>query len=466
MVGKGLPRVDQRTQEALRRLPAVFELVESLPPDQRDALDAEYLTSCARFAIDAARAEILAGNVDAADGVRRRFSDELAILRATGVQVVINGTGVVVHTNLGRSPVSKDTADAMAAAAMHYLPLEVELETGARGGRGREVSALMRVLTGAERTLVVNNNAAGILLTLSALCAGRKVIVSRGQAVEIGGGFRIPDVMRQSGAILVEVGTTNRTRLSDYEQAIDDETAAILSVHASNFEITGFTEQPELRELAELAHVHGLLLIEDVGSGCLVHTEQYGLAHEPTLGESIAAGVDVVTASGDKLLGGPQAGLVLGTERAVAAVARHPLARAVRVDKTVQAGIAATLRHYLRGEHDEHVPIWRMISRSSEELAARVDRWLAEIGDGRCQRVETVSVIGGGSLPGKSQPSMGLSISLDGVGASEVARRLRLGEPAVFPRIVDDRAVIDARAVLPDQDAGVVAAVRGLLTGS
>lgn len=463
---EGETAVDQLTRAALRQLPAVYELVDALPPDQRDSLDEQYITDCARFAIDSARAEILSGNPDAAKTVRQRFAAELDILRCEGVKVVINGTGVVVHTNLGRSPVSEATAQAMSEAATHYLPLEVELETGARGGRGREVSALLRALTGAQRSLVVNNNAAGILLTLSALCAGRKVIVSRGQAVEIGGGFRIPDVMRQSGAILVEVGTTNRTRLSDYEQAIDEETAAILSVHASNFEITGFTEKPELAELAELAHACGLLLIEDVGSGCLVQTERYGLAHEPTLAESVAAGVDVVTASGDKLLGGPQAGLVLGTEQAVAKIARHPLARAVRVDKTVQAGIAATLRHYLRGEQDQQVPIWRMISQSPEELARRVDRWLAEIGDPRCERVATTSVIGGGSLPGKSQPSAGLAISIESIGAAEAARRLRVGEPAVFPRIIDERAVIDARTVLPDQDAGVVEAVRRLLAGS
>ncbi len=458
--------MDEKARQALRSLPAVYELIESTPEASRACVDDQVLVSTARFVLDSVRTELLEGRLAVAADAPTRFLDELAILTEVGVETVINGTGVVVHTNLGRSPVSRATADAMAAAAQNYLPLEVELESGERGGRGREADALMRALTGAERTHLVNNNAAAILLTLSALCAGRKVIVSRGEAVEIGGGFRIPDVMRQSGARIVEVGTTNRTRLADYQQAIDDQTVAILRVHASNFEITGFTEKAELGALARLASGHGLLLIEDVGSGCLVETLDYGLAHEPTLAESIAAGVDVVTASADKLLGGPQAGLILGTRAAVSTITCHPLARAVRVDKSVQAGVAATLRHYIRQEQNQQVPIWWMVSRTQDELGTRVDRWLEEIEDPRCARVETTSVIGGGSLPGKSQRSVGLALQLDGAGASEVARRLRVGSPALFPRIVDERAVVDARTVLPEQDRAVVNAICALLAGS
>ncbi|HMM41379.1 MAG TPA: L-seryl-tRNA(Sec) selenium transferase, partial [Thermomicrobiales bacterium] len=246
-----------------------------------------------------------------------------------------------------------------------------------------EVDALMRVLTGAERTLVVNNNAAAVMLVLASLAAGRSVIVSRGEAVEIGGGFRIPDVLRQSGARLVEVGTTNRTYARDYAAAIDDDAAAILRVHASNFALVGFTARPELDELSALSRERGVVLIEDVGSGCLLDTRPFGLAHEPTLGESIAAGVDVVCASGDKLLGGPQAGLILGSADVVDRVARHPLARALRADKTCLAGLAATLRHYVRGEATEMVPVWWAISRPVEWLDRRARGWAALAPAGR-----------------------------------------------------------------------------------
>ncbi|MGH6943836.1 MAG: L-seryl-tRNA(Sec) selenium transferase, partial [Geminicoccaceae bacterium] len=306
------PELDASLHQHLRELPSVSELIADTSSQDGPALEERYLVDTARQVIGAARQSALAGDTTAIRDVKSHYLAAVRFLAASGPQVVINATGVIVHTNLGRAPVSRATAEAMAAAATNYLPLEVELETGERGGRGAEVQRLMAALTGAERAHMVNNNAAAILLTLSALCAGQRVVISRGELVEIGGGFRIPDVLRQSGAELVEVGTTNRTRLADYEQAIDDSTAAILTVHASNFELSGFTTKPALSELAALAHHRGVLLIEDVGSGCLVETERYGLQHEPTLTQSIEAGVDVVTASGDKLLGGPQAGLILG----------------------------------------------------------------------------------------------------------------------------------------------------------
>jgi L-seryl-tRNA(Ser) seleniumtransferase len=348
----------------------------------------------------------------------------------------------------------------MSAAATSYLALETDLATGERGGRGSTIEAMMRALTGAERTLVVNNNAAAVLLTLAATSAGRGVVVSRGEAVEIGGGFRIPDVLRQSGARLVEVGTTNRTYLRDYEAAIDDETAAFLRVHASNFSIVGFVARPELRELADLARERGLLSIEDVGSGCLLDTASYGLAHEPTLAESIAAGVDVVCASGDKLLGGPQAGLILGRADVVDWIRRHPLARALRADKTCLAGIESTLRHYLRGDAEELIPVWWSISRSSEWLEDRVRGWAAAVGE-RASVVPTDAVVGGGSLPGKTLPSYALSLRDPAPDA--LAARLRLGQPHVVPRIVDGQVAVDARTVLPGQDDALVAAVRDAL---
>jgi L-seryl-tRNA(Ser) seleniumtransferase len=445
-------------QRALRTIPSVDAVMRELD-DQASATlgaSASLKARVVRNALNAAREGILDGSLTDAGDVVAEIQDRLDFLASGDVAAVINATGVIVHTNLGRAPVSKATAVAMGRAASNYLPLEVRLDTGLRGGRGEEVSALMAALTGAESTLAVNNNAAAILLTLSALCAGKSVLISRGEAVEIGGGFRIPDVMRQSGAKLVEVGTTNRTNLRDYADAIDDETAAILSVHASNFEISGFTHKPQLAELAEIARLRGVLLIEDVGSGCLVDTTRFGLDHEPTLAESIEAGVDVVTASGDKLLGGPQAGLILGSAACLDEIRKHPLARAVRTDKSVQHGLAATLRHYIREDHVTEVPIWWMMSRTTDFLQKRAEEWLSELDSQECKIVSTTSVTGGGSLPGKSQPSFGLAIQPDSCSPSALAAKLRAAKRPIFSRIEDDQVILDARTVLPEQDADLL----------
>ena len=323
--------MDQARAAALRALPSVSELLS----DERVRMAAtgllpDIVSGAVRRAQEAARARILAGEPAPTGDIAGTAAAELRLLAGGQARTVINGTGVIIQTNLGRAPVSSSAADAMREVASGYVALETRLDSGLRGGRGDEVSALLRALTGAERTLVVNNNAAAVTLTLAALATGREVIVSRGEAVEIGGGFRVPDVLRQSGARLVEVGTTNRTYVADYARAITDETAALLRVHASNFAVIGFTAKPELDELSRLARERGVLALEDVGSGCLLDTARYGLAHEPTLGESIAAGVDVVCASGDKLLGGPQAGLILGCRRRGAHRAASAGARAAR----------------------------------------------------------------------------------------------------------------------------------------
>ncbi len=399
----------------------------------------------------------MSGDLEAGRNLPQRVVHELLIVSGQRSNLVINGTGVVIQTNLGRAPVSDETAAAMSAAATNYLALETDLETGARGGRGAEIEAMMQVLTGAERTLVVNNNAAAVLLTLAATCAGRGVVVSRGEAVEIGGGFRIPDVLRQSGARLIEVGTTNRTYLHDYEAATDAETAAFLRVHASNFSILGFVARPGLRELADVARERGVLTIEDVGSGCLLETAKYGLDHEPTLADSISAGVDVACASGDKLLGGPQAGLILGRAEVVQRIRRHPLARALRADKTCLAGIEATLRHYLRGQAQEHIPVWWMISRTADWVESRARHWAVELGD-RASVIATESVVGGGSLPGKTLPSF--AVGIDDPSPDALATRLRLGTPHIVPRIVDGRVAIDARTVLRGQDEALISALK------
>lgn len=447
----------------LRGLPAVHTLLD----DEHIRLAAsgaspEIARDVIRRHLDAVRARLVAGDLDDAPPLVDDIVRELDLLLGRGAATVINGTGVIIQTNLGRAPVSAAAARAMAGAAASYVALETDLATGRRGGRGSEVEALVRALTGAERTLVVNNNAAAMTLVLAALAAGRGVVVSRGEAVEIGGGFRIPDVLRQSGARLVEVGTTNRTYARDYAEAIDDDTAAILRVHASNFALVGFTARPELDELAALSRERKLLLIEDVGSGCLLDTRAFGLAHEPTLAESIAVGADVVCASGDKLLGGPQAGLILGSAAVVARVARHPLARALRADKTCLAGIAATLRHYVRAEATEEIPVWWSISRPLDWVEGRAREWAVALGD-RATVVPTEAVVGGGSLPGKTLASFGVALLPDGDGVERLAQRLRTGARPVVPRVVDDAVVIDARTVLATEDQALIGALRAVL---
>ena len=376
---------------------------------------------------------------------------------------MINATGVIIHTNLGRAPLSDEAIAAMNAVSRGYSNLEFDLEAGARGSRYVHLEEQVRRLTGAEAALAVNNNASAVLLALSALCSGREVIISRSQLVEIGGGFRIPDVMAQSGARLVEVGTTNRTYLRDYERALTDETAAIMRVHASNFKVVGFTASVSLEAMAKLAHDRGLALIDDLGSGCLVDTTQFGLAKEPTPQESLRDGADVLLFSGDKLLGGPQAGIITGKRDLVERMRRHPLARAVRMDKASIAGLAATLDHYLRDEALEKVPVWRMISTSLDAIARRARRWAKEIGE-YASVIDGRSMIGGGSLPEEGLPTKLLAIeSTAACSAETLARRLREHVPPVIARIERDTLLLDPRTVHPNEGREVMLAVRNVL---
>jgi len=452
--------------DALRRIPSITAIqADPAIRSRADGMLPGLLIGIVQEVVDRTRAAILAGDGEiAVNKILEQVAQALDELSNAKLHEVINGTGVVVHTNLGRSPVSDEVAWAMTEAATHYTPLEIELSSGKRGGRMAEVTRLMAQIAGAESTLVVNNNAAAVLLTLSALCAGREVILSRSQAVEIGGGFRVPDVMRQGGAQLVEVGTTNRTYARDYEAAITSETAALLTVHWSNFRIIGFTAQPTLAELAELAHRRGIFLIEDLGSGALVDTAPFGLSHEPTVGESLAEGVDVVCFSGDKLMGGPQAGIIAGRADVVRRITAHPLARAVRADKTTLAGVAATLRHYFRSDYTESIPIWRMLSSALPELETRCQRWIEQIADDDIELVSSMATIGGGSLPGETLESRAIALREDslrarGLSLDLVAHRLRNGSPALVPYLGNGRLLVDARTVLPDQDAGVVTAL-------
>ncbi len=382
----------------------------------------------------------------------------LAAWTAPRLRPVINGTGVVLHTNLGRAPISPAAAEAAAALAAGYSNLELDLATGRRGDRSASVAPLLTRLTGAEAALVVNNNAAAVLLMLTALCRGREVVVSRGQQVEIGGAFRMPDVMRLSGARMVEVGTTNRTRAGDYEEAAGARTAALLRVHTSNFRVTGFTESAPLAELAAVARRQGVLLLDDLGSGALDP-----VADEPTVAESVGL-ADVVTFSGDKLPGGPQAGIALGRAEPIRRMARHPLARAVRADKMTLAALEVTLRERLLGVR---TPVARMLAVGVDELRRRAGYLVVRLADRgvECERVEGASAVGGGSLPGHELPTV--LLALPGP-ASRVAAALRQGDPPVLARIEADRCCVDLRTVLRGQDdqlqdaiEAAVLAVRG-----
>jgi len=389
---------------------------------------------------------------------------------------VVNATGVVVHTNLGRAPLSQAALEAMRHAAEGYANLEYDLAAGERGDRyGHAAGALCR-LTGAEDAVVVNNNAAAVMLALAALGAARpsgdapadpapEVIVSRGQLVEIGGGFRIPDVLRRSGAALVEVGTTNRTYLRDYEDAIGDRTRILLTVHRSNFALQGFVHEPSLDELVALARPRHLWVVDDLGSGTLLDTRPFGLGAEPTVQERVRAGADLVCFSGDKLLGGPQAGILAGRRDAVARVKRHPLMRALRVDKVTLAGLAATLAHYERGEAVSEVPVWRAIALAPGALEARARAWLGALGAAApgAEIRPGASAVGGGSLPGVTLPTRLLALAAPDPDA--LAARLRAGDPAVVGRIEEGRLVLDPRTVMPGEDEALVAAVRAAVAG-
>jgi L-seryl-tRNA(Ser) seleniumtransferase len=378
---------------------------------------------------------------------------------ARSLQPVINATGVILHTNLGRAPLPPAVLEEFRLSASQYSNLEYDLEAGARGKRDVHVSALLERLTGAESAIVVNNCAAGVLLVLAALAKGGEVIVSRGELIEIGDGFRIPEIMAESGAILREVGTTNRTRVADYENALNANSRLLLRVHPSNFTISGFSEKPSLAQLAELSHRTGLPLIEDLGSGCLVDLSASGIT-EPVVRQSIASGVSVVIFSGDKLLGGPQAGIIAGRHDLIARVRRHPLFRALRVDKLTTAALAATLGAYLRGALDE-IPALRMIRLKAEEIGRRATDFVAALaaelpaGEVEIDIVDGVSLAGGGSTPAQSLPTKVIRIASVRYSASKVEQRLRKAPAgiSVVARVEEDRLLVDLRTVFPEQEA-------------
>lgn len=451
----------------LRRIPAVDDLLGNAALKQLAAeLGHRIVVRAARTVLQDLREGISAGKIS--DFSTANLAEEIAAtareLAEYSLQPVINATGVILHTNLGRAPLAGKAVEHLAEVAGRYSNLEYDLDAGRRGKRDTHTDSLFAELVGAERTLVVNNNAAAVFLTLNTLAEGGEVIVSRGELIEIGGSFRIPDICAKSGARLREVGTTNRTRLADYAAAINESTCALLRVHPSNFRIMGFTERPELRELADLAHQHHLPLIEDLGSGCLMDLRPLGIQDEPPVGASLRDGADVVAFSGDKMLGGPQAGIICGRKEFLDRIRRNPLFRALRVDKLTIAVLEATVRLYLDGNIDA-VPALRMMRLPLKELAARaaalagklsgVPSISAQVEDGQ-------SVIGGGSTPGQSLATKLVAVGHSRLSAQELEDALRRDRPPVIARVERDRLLLDLRTVFDGQDGAIVEAFERL----
>ena len=441
---------------SLRDLPSVDKLLA-----QSGELIAEYgrplATEALREALANAReqARANAAPIPAPEALLAQAREALIALTAPSLRPVINASGVILHTNLGRAPLSKAAITAMQAAAQSYSTLEFDLAKGERGSRTVHVERLLTRLTGAEAALVVNNCASALLLTLSALARGRGVLVSRGQLVEIGGGFRVPEVMTQSGCKLMEVGTTNRTHLRDFKDAIDTHTALVLRAHHSNFKIVGFTTEPALEELCSL----GPPVVDDLGSGALLDTAQFGLAHEPMPQESVAAGVAVAAFSGDKLLGGPQAGLLVGRAEPLAKIKRHPLARALRADKITLAALEVTLLHYLKDEAAREIPVWRMIAMPLSEIERRANEWREAAQSGSV--IAGDSTVGGGSLPGETLPTK--LLALDVKSPNAFAARLRALPQPIIARVAEGQVLLDPRTVAVEEETAMLAGLRAEL---
>jgi L-seryl-tRNA(Ser) seleniumtransferase len=469
--------------ELFRKLPSVDELLRT--PELAGLLAQEgrsAVTDAARGVLDRLRQEIGGGSlqpsgVDAAvAGLPAATERQLRRATAFSLRPVINATGVLLHTNLGRAPLAQNALDHIREVSQGYSNLEFDLESGARGERDVHVDRLFRkLLQGADAgpdnellTIVVNNNAAAVWLALNTLAAGGEVVVSRGELVEIGGSFRIPDVMAQSNGILREVGTTNRTRIRDYEQAINEKTRLLLRVHRSNFQITGFTEQPPLEELVALARGRGIPLVEDLGSGALLDLPALGIKNEPGVTDSLRAGVDVVTYSGDKLLGGPQAGMLTGRAELIRRMRSNSLFRALRVDKLTYAALEATLLAYLKGDHDA-IPAVRMMRLSKDEIGKRakgIAQALATSANLEAAVIDGESVIGGGAAPSAVLPTRLVAIAGGKLNADQWLARLRAFDPPVIARVEEGRVVLDPRTVFPEQDATVVSAIRVIADGS
>jgi len=459
--------------ELFRLLPSVDDLLRSTELSERAARSRQAATDAARTVIDKLRRQIADGSLDG-DRVEARVGElaseavrEFERAREHSLRRVINATGVVLHTNLGRAPLSEAAIEHLREASCGYSNLEFDLASGERSKRDVHVDRLFKALFrqhGEFSTVVVNNNAAAVLLGLNSLAEGGEVIVSRGELVEIGGSFRIPDVMAKSGAVLREVGTTNRTRISDYARALNERTRLILRVHRSNFEMVGFTEQPSLRELVILGREHGIPVMDDLGSGALFDLASIGVHGEPGVRESLDAGVDVVTYSGDKLLGGPQCGMLSGRPDLVARIRSNPLFRALRVDKLTYSVLESTLLAYV-SEELEAIPAVRMMKTEAARIAERAEAVIRQVrgnGDLTLEMMDGESLIGGGAAPTATLPTALITLECAGLTAEELAKRLRLGDPPVVTRVEADRVLLDLRTVLPEEDSHLVAVLNAL----
>ena len=479
-------RVDQHS-ELYRKLPSVDELIHHQGLSHLLEREGQIaVTDAARIVLASLRNEIAAGRLDitsvdlALSGLDKAIERQLLRSLRYSLRPVINATGVILHTNLGRAPLATSALEHIEETAAAYSNLEFDIETGERGKRDVHVDRLFQKLLNADAgagipvranqaaisTIVVNNNAAAVLLALNTLAEGGEVIVSRGELVEIGGSFRIPDVMSKSHAILREVGTTNRTRISDYEQAISEKTRLLLRVHRSNFQITGFTEQPSIAELVALAHKHNLPFIEDLGSGALFDLRSIGITDEPGVLDSLHWGVDVVTYSGDKLLGGPQAGILSGDSNLISRMRKNSLFRALRVDKLTYAALEATLLSYVKGRHDA-IPALRMMRLSKEEISTRLERIVKQLPSGKLwlDQIDGESVIGGGAAPSAVLPTRLLAVTCEELSADEISARLRVFDPPIVARVEEGRVLLDLRTVFPEQDDALVAALRQIGKG-
>ncbi|QRN84175.1 L-seryl-tRNA(Sec) selenium transferase [Chloroflexota bacterium] len=433
-----LPSIDR-----LLRQPEVLEIIQSFGRPLTLTSVRTVLEELRQAAIN--EEQPIPTNPEILDLIREQLEDWIA----PTLVPVINASGVILHTNLGRAPLSQATRQAISDIGTGYSNLEFNLTTGKRGKRSVHAGRILSLLTGAEDGFVVNNNAGAVLLTLAALANGKNVLVSRTQLVEIGGGFRIPDVMRQSGANLVEIGTTNRVHLRDFEQSLNEgNIALILIAHHSNFKLIGFHSEPELAEIVEVAHQHGVPVVHDIGSGALLDTAEFGLAHEPTVQESLAAGCDLVCFSGDKLIGGPQAGIIIGKQELLAPVKTHPFARALRAGKLTLTGVSANLLHYLKNEALSEVPIWQMVAMPLSIIQARAEQWQKTLGFGEVRPGK--STVGGGSLPTEEMPTY--TLTLTPAKPDVFLRALRDVQPPIIARIENDQVLFDPRTVLVEQE--------------
>ena len=455
-----------------RNLPSVSQLLENPQLKQMvDTVNHSVVVDGVRSFLDDLREQVSNAaeevSIPSANELAEKIADWLKSEEKPYLRPVINGTGIILHTGLGRAPLSRQAIAAIEEITAGYASVEVDLKTGERGQRIKSVERLLRELTGAEAAVIVNNNAAATMLTLSAIAGGTEVIVSRGQLIEIGGSYRLPDVMECSGAILKEVGTTNKTHLADYEKAIGEETGALLKVHPSNFEIVGFTKTVSTRELVQLAGKHGLPMIDDVGSGALIDFSQFGLLDEPVVSQSIKDGADIALFSGDKLIGGPQCGIIVGKRKYIDKILKNPLMRAMRVDKITLAALAATLRLYRDPiKAQQEIPILRMLSMPIENLKLRASKIAEQISHlpqiGTCDVVEDQAMLGGGSLPTQKIPTWCIAISHANHSISSLANQLRQATPSVIGRVQKDRLFLDMRTVQPSQDAALVSVFESL----